>query len=83
VIFARKDFNQNQEELAMKCPICQGQMATMTVYGITYHKCEGTNTYFDSSLNRIENILEYKNAIRRKALKEYYKITELDDEDKE
>jgi hypothetical protein len=55
----------------------------MVVYGVTYHKCEKESTYFDYRLKEIEDILEYKNAVRRKALKAYYKITEVDDEDQE
>jgi hypothetical protein len=55
----------------------------MTVYGITYHKCKEEGTYFKSDLTEVEDIVEYKNAIRRMALKEYYKITGVYDEDQE
>jgi hypothetical protein len=53
------------------------------VYGTTYLNCKETNQYFTPELEEIENITEYKNKIRREALKKYYNITNIDDENKE
>ena len=67
----------------MKCPTCSTPMIEITVYGETYLMCKEERLYFTTEKEEIEDIVEYKNKIRRKALKEYFKITEIDDEDKE
>lgn len=67
----------------MKCPICRGPLIKLKVYGTTYLNCKETNQYFTPELEEIENITEYKNKIRREALKKYYNITNIDDENKE
>jgi len=78
----------------MKCPIDRGILKEITVYGETYLMCRdcqesGENTYWkfpeDSesyfAIERIEDIVEYKNEIRRKSLKKYYNVTDVEDED--
>lgn len=65
----------------MKCPSCRGNLTTMKVYGKEYHRCDTCVIYFSPELEEIEDITEYKNKIRRKALKKLLNITEVEDQE--
>ena len=53
----------------MKCPRCRGSLKTMTIYQKNYHRCDECVIYLTPELEEIEDITEYKNEIRREALK--------------
>lgn len=65
----------------MKCPDCSTNLLTMTVYEKTYHKCPECMVYFTPKLEDIYDIVEYKNKIRRRALKKLLNITEVEDQE--
>lgn len=67
----------------MKCPNCRTNLTTLIVYEKTYHKCGECGTYFTPELKEIDDILEYKNKIRRKALREYLKVDDKNKEQKQ
>ena len=66
----------------MKCPKCHGTLKEITVYEKTYLLCndceeDGVRTYWTPELKEIEDIVEYKNEIRRKALKKLLGFTDI------
>lgn len=69
----------------MKCPRCRGMLVEIKVYGKTYLMCNecqesGEKSYWTPDLKEIEDITEYKNRIRRKALKKRLNIAEIDED---
>ena len=65
----------------MKCPDCSTNLVTLIVYKKMYLKCNECQIYFTPELEEIEDIVEYKNKIRRKALKKLLNITEVEDQE--
>lgn len=69
----------------MKCPRDRGILKKITVYGETYLMCndcreEGKKRYFTPEMEEIEDILEYKNEIRRRA---FTKLLEIENKKQE
>ena len=64
----------------MKCQNCLGSLKTITIYQETYLKCAECSKYYTPDLVEIEDILEYKNKIRRQALKKLLNISEIDED---
>ena len=61
----------------MKCPNCHEETKTFIIYQKSYHKCVECMVYYTPDLEEIEDIVEYKNEIRRKALKKLLGFTEI------
>lgn len=65
----------------MKCPDCSTNLVTMKIYGKEYHRCDTCKIYLTPELEEIEDITEYKNKIRRIALKKLLNISSIENED--
>lgn len=65
----------------MKCPRCRSLLKTLTIYEKNYHRCDECVIYFTPELEEIEDIIEYKNKIRRKALEKRLRYEIIEDQE--